>query len=647
MTDKAKKKAIVFYRISNIILPFLILLKRWCDYDVYFIENEKKERVSYLETLGIKWIKKEYEEFSQYTKGAFLSPDFAAKIYEKVRGACINSEMNTLLLKDGAQRLQMDVVWKYYIFRGIESFADQYAAAEYLHGTGRYVKVTVVSCNSLAYFLKDGFNGNVKYVILPGLFFNRAFKKIMGKINSICAAPFRRAAVLFSKDQAINNSAPNVEKSIVSKVFDLKDMEIVYFPHQGVYYGDLFKKDHFYSEDKNSPFHRSKILHISLGEKSEPYMAESYQYYSDNNIPFMDIRDIGYSKKELFEGIFDLIKRMSAGCVTDLFKYGFWYLVYGFFLYYMITRYLLIFSRIKHLKIALSGYDYLFPRDLSMALSILGLKVCATQERLSQAFFPDNYYTFDYYFVIGKAVKERGLKNSHIEHCIPVGMVREDLLYDYEQRQLYDEKYDTIKKKQKKLVLALDYHMPGNIIEDISRAAAKVMQTRQFYRDLIHLARDFPSLHIVIKGKIVDNYKSHFIADIVDEIKGIENLEIEINLKRYNPYFLSEKADLTIACYTSLCDELLAADRKVIFYETTDYMNTTFNYDNLPIVVSDYTGLKKHIENFLEGRYLEWSITERLKEEFYNNCYHGKVRQNILSILEAVFDSKQPLSIKN
>ena len=197
-------------------------------------------------------------------------------------------------------------------------------------------------------------------------------------------------------------------------------------------------------------------------------------------------------------------------------------------------------------------------------------------------------------------------------------------------------------KKKKKLVLALDYHMPENIIDDVSRPAAKITQTRQFYRDLICLARDFPSLHIVIKGKDADSYRSHFISDIVDEIKGIDNLEIEFNLKRYNPYFLSEKADLTIACYTSLCDELLAADRKVIFYETTDYMNTIFNYDNLPIVVSDYTGLKKHIENFLEERYLDRSITERLKEEFYNNCYHGKVRKNILLVLEKVLDGKEP-----
>jgi hypothetical protein len=637
---KSKKKAIVFFRISKSILPFLILLKEWRDYEIYFIEKDSIERINHLESLGIKWIKKEYREFSQYTKGLYLSPNFASMIYEKVRGSHLNAEMNAVLLTNDVQRPKMEVAWKYHLLKGIEAFADQYAAAEYLYDTGRYGRVMVVSCNSLAFFLKANLKGKAKYFILPGLFFSRYFKKITDKIKSICKALLRKTTVIFSKNKTTVQRVTKVENTLVSKAFDLKNVKIVYFPHQGIYYGDLFKKDHFYSEDKVSPFHRSKILHISLGEKNEPHMVKNHQYYLENDIPFTDINDIDYSKKELIKNILNLILRMNVGCGVDLYKYGFWYFVYGFVLYARIEHYRLIFSKFKHLKMAVVGYDYLFPRELSMALSTLGVKICATQERLTQAFLPDNYYILDYYFVAGRAVKERGLKNSCIEHCMPTGMVREDLLYDYERRQIHDEKYDTI-KKNKKLVLALDYHMPGNIIEDISRAAAKIGQTRQFYRDLIRLAEDFPSLHIVIKGKTADNYRSPFILDIVNEIGNIENLEIEFDIKRYNPYFLSEKADLTIACYTSLCDELLAADRKVIFYETTDYMKTILDYDNLPIIVYDYNGLKKHVGNFLEGGYLEWGITEKLKDEFYNNCYHGKVRENILSVLEKVFAGKE------
>ena len=645
MADNTKKKVIVIYGVSTLILPFLIFLKKWYGYKIYFIEREKIERINYLETIGIKWIKKEYKDFSQYTKGTFQSPDFAAKIYTKVKCSRLNLAIDALLLKNEAHRMKIDVMWKYYIFKGIENFADLYAAAEYLNKTGRYGSVTVVSFNSLAHFLKDSLKGNIKSIYLPGSIFGLSFKAIACKIKSVLTMPFKKAAAVFYKKETIREVDQNASASLASKPFNPEAVNIAYFPHQGIYYGDLFIKDHYYSEDKNSPFLKEKILHISLGEKNAPHMAETYKYYIENDIPFIDINDIGYSKKELIGRILTLIKRMNVGCITDLFRYGFWYLVYGFLVYTSIERYRLIFSRFTNLRIVLLGYDYLFPRNLSMALSILDVKICATQERLAQAFMPDNYYIFDYYFVAGKAVKERGLKNSHIDYCIPSGMVREDLLYDYEQRQMYDEKYDTI-KKHKKLVLALDYHMPSDIVDDFSRPAAKIKQTRQFYRDLMHLAQEYPSLYIVIKGKFVNGYDSHFISDIVEEIRGFDNIEIEQNLKRYDPYFLSEKADLTIACYTSLCDELLAADRKVIFYETTDYMNTILNYDNIPIIVYDYKGLKGHVENFLKGCYLEPSKTKRLKEEFYNNCFHGNVRKNINDILEKlVSNATSPVTI--
>jgi len=205
--------------------------------------------------------------------------------------------------------------------------------------------------------------------------------------------------------------------------------------------------------------------------------------------------------------------------------------------------------------------------------------------------------------------------------------------------QVYDKKYDTI-KENKKLILALDYHMPDDEIEDATRQAAKIHQTRQFYRDLIRLSRFFPSLHIVIKGKMSDLYKSPFIGDLVKEISNIDNMEIELDLKRYNPYFISEKADLTIACHTSLADELLAAGRKVIFYETTDLMETLLSYDHLPIIVTDYEGLEHHVKNFLNGIYLNDSTIKILQEKYYANCFHGKVQKTVQKMLEKIIQEE-------
>jgi hypothetical protein len=137
-----------------------------------------------------------------------------------------------------------------------------------------------------------------------------------------------------------------------------------------------------------------------------------------------------------------------------------------------------------------------------------------------------------------------------------------------------------------------------------------------------------------------DLYKSSFIEDLVREISGIGNIEIELDLKRYNPYFISEKADLTIACHTSLADELMAAGRKVIFYETTDLMETLLPYDHLPIIVTDYEGLERHVKNFLNGIYLDDATIKKLQEKYYADCFHGKVQKVVQKMLEKIIQGE-------
>lgn len=632
-----KKKCLVIYRLT---LParrlYIPLYRLFMKYDVYYLDMHLRYRdlktIQDLEKAGIKWVKREYQHFSQYLSSMFDAVDYAEHIYKTVRLSHTNRTIDNILVNNESQRKKMDVFWKYYIYRAILPFAEQYAAAQFLINTGKYDRVNIIAINSLASLLKGKFERNIKVRIFPGLDFYKGYIRILKEYGG---GFFKRGIRFFQSRKEKQNTT---QKEDYEKSPDLKDIEtyeVIYFPHQGVFYSDLFKKDHFYNDNMHSPFHKSKILHISLGEKNETYMVENYDFYKENSIPYMDLYDIGYNKKDLRKKVIQLLCKLHVRLFSDIFLYKFWYIMYALYLYTTIERYQLVFLKFKNLKVALVGYDHLFPRYLSMALSLTGVKVCATQERLIFAYWPDNFYIFDYYFVAGRAIKEEGLKSSYIDHCVPVGMMREDKLYEYEKLKIYDEKYDRIKKVQK-LVLALDYHMPDDEIENTTRQGAKIDQTRQFYKDLIRLSKEFPSLHIVIKGKIADLYKSPFISDIVEEIKSIDNMEIELDLKKYNPYYIGEKADLTIACHTSLADELLAAGRKVIFYEATDLMETLLTYDNLPIIVKDYDRLKKHIENFLDGIYLDGSAIKTLREKYYANCFHGRVQKTIQEMLDKI-----------
>jgi hypothetical protein len=410
--------------------------------------------------------------------------------------------------------------------------------------------------------------------------------------------------------------------------------KVAFFPHGGIFYAKLFVKDQFYSTDSESPFFPRLILHISLDDDERLDMAAAYGHYAENGIPNLWLRELSTGKKKMLLDFAAFLADGDRRVLRELLASGPDLLILLSKVFFRLSKFTSAVARLKSLKVALVGYDFLFPCELSLALMLKGVRVCATQERLLLAFYPQTYMLFDYYFVAGDVVGKRGLRNSVISHCVSVGLVRVDKLFEYAQKQEPDAKYDSI-KKTKRLVLALDYHVPEDDFEDICRPVAKVSQIRSFYSCLILLAREFPSLHIVIKGKLQSSYLSEYISDIVEEIRRMDNLEIELDFDRYNPYFLSEKADFTIACHTSLADELLAAGRAVIFYEATDYLYAMgFDYDGLLRVAKNYAELRRHVQDVLRTPSAEAGEKVRQLLDLYSHCFHGGIRDKILSPLE-------------
>ncbi|MDD5006789.1 MAG: hypothetical protein PHC68_00135 [Syntrophorhabdaceae bacterium] len=588
------------------------------------------EKLNLYERHGIRWVKREYNNFSCYARAQSLAVEFAENIFQITNKSKSYSIIKKLLNVRQEHQGKIDVAWKYYFNRVITPFAEQYAAAEYLLANQRFKKVRIIAFHSFASFLRKDLASELSVTIFPGLLFytifNMAYSSLIGMLQRKFSSSRKMGEI-----QSINPNLGVYEKCDINP--DI--YSVVYFPHQGVYYGEMFMKDHFYNARPDSPFYKSKILHVSLGEKDASYMSGSYKYYKENSISYTDLNDIAYDKKVLHKSLIMFLKNMNFTLLKEMFVYGIWYLLLSVFIFKRIRRCCMIFSQFKNLKVALVGYEFLFPKYLAAALTMLDIKICATEERFIMAFFPDNYLIMDYYFVAGDIIREPCLKTSKVNNFLPVGLVRVDNLYKYEKKHIYDEKYDSI-KKTKKLVMALDFYLPANDIDDTLRPAAKAYETIQFYKCLIKLANEFPSLYIVIKGKEADSYKSRYIIDLVEVINGTENMEIELDYARYNPYFIGEKVDLTIACHTSLCDELLAAGRKVIIYEITDRLDTLFNYNKLPIIADSYEILKYHVQNFINGVYLDKDTIEKIKKEFYSDCYHGNVAKNIRLELEKI-----------
>ncbi|MCX5807581.1 MAG: hypothetical protein NT010_16195 [Proteobacteria bacterium] len=635
------RKAIVLYRLTLITFLISILFKRGKLTDVYFFEvslyfQKRIKLIERLEQHGYRWIKKDYIHFSDFEKGNIFATDFQRKIFEKINLSFIVNLINQYYSSEKI-KTKMEVVWRHNIFKAIKPFAFQYAVFYFLDKKNIYTKVRLLTSNSIALLIKDHLQPNVKIILFPFIIlsdyydtqyiYNKLIRFLLNKITSLLR--FNKKNKLIDANSSLSPYYQTLDSA--------KAYEVAYFPHQGIFFGNLFVKDQFYSSDSKSSLHSSRILHISLNEKTKDYMEECYEYYGSNKIPHIDSSDFGISLFNVIKDYLLLLSKTPFKILSEVYRYGAVFIILVSIIFIKIKLYYSIVSKLKKLKLALAGYDYLFAPELAIALQLIDVKVCATQERFIQAFYASTYYLFDYYFIAGPIVKEKGLKNSNIDNCVSIGLPRVDRLYEFDKLKISDDKYDVI-KKSKKLVLVFDYPLPENDYQNTSLFLPKVDQMRRFYEDLLQLSIEFPQIHIVIKGKDIKSYSSVYISDIVQKIDSAANINIELNLDKYNPHFIAAKADLTIACHTSICDELLASDRDVIFYEISDYMETHFNYDNVPVIVKEYSELKHHVNNYLSGNMLKEVNRKILKEEFYSNCYHGNVCNKVQSILENMLD---------
>ena len=640
MLEMFKNKYLVLQRLS--ICSFAIgILFRGFKYEIYFVEVDKMFRnlkiIKVLGKIGFKWIKAEYDSYSSASRGEYyLAVEFAEIIFKKLanESGILKNITKILSSKQEDMEDRIDVLWKSTIYQYIVEFAETCAAAEFLFNKNESSKIIIVTTSKLGLLCKDSLSHKIRIICLPSL---RILRWIWNRLRRKCVSFMRKNMAHVAMKNAGHLKCSN---SCSDKEARIENIEVAFFPHKGIYYGKLFMKDHFYSDDINSPLHISRILHISLGEKTEEYMLDSYKFYIERGVPFIDLHDLNYNKHKLGHEIYDLLKQIKFGLLVEWLRFGSDYLFSIFSSFIAVRNHYNRLSQLPSLKMALFGYDFLVSRQLSVACSLLGIKLCATQERFIQAFFPRNYSIIDYYFVAGRKVADDGLRNAQIENIIPIGLLRVDNIFAYKEKKIFDEKYDGI-KRDKKLILALDYHLAMNELENIERYDAKIEYMRQFYEDLIRLAEEFKSIHIVIKGKDTKSYRTPYLKDIINRIEKIVNIDIELDLEKYSPYFISEKADLTIACHTSLADELIAAGRKVIFYETSDFMETVFDYEGLPIIVKDYDELKYHVEKVLKGIYLDKEIIDRLRKEFYSDCFHGKVKKKIVNKIEEILAAKK------
>ena len=429
------------------------------------------------------------------------------------------------------------------------------------------------------------------------------------------------------------------KSSIINSNIDISSYEVLFFPHQSIFYGDLFVKDHFYSENKRSVFYPSNILHV---EFTNIFLDKKQREFYDKNeikttlFPKSTIRNYCRIGSHVLKSI-GLVESLLLLRKNSVLFYV---------LFFNSCSFLSKMESIKsfsNAKIALVGYEILFPPVLSMALESSGVKTAAVQERFMAGTFYENWgFILDNYFCNSDfSCKQLGeSKDKFINFCIPCGQVRTDLLKQFEIKVDSND----IKKN---LIVAFDYHSVQS--SDLNRTQPIInwKANKAFYKDLCKLAEKFPDVNIVIRGKNINWTKNSSFKDVLIKINNLPNIDISADFDTLNEqYKLASEASLIIAKHTSIADELIAIGKPTLFYDflpnAKKVISRYFDYNNPDIFVHSYRDLEQRVRVFFQdGEYLtEFQLFE-LQKIINNGPADGKVKKRIMSNLDALYIKTQ------
>lgn len=433
-----------------------------------------------------------------------------------------------------------------------------------------------------------------------------------------------------SKSNKINSINP----SIFSGDVNTFNYEILYFPHQTIFYGDLFLKDSFYSKDVNSVFYPSNILHIEF--ENITITKDQLKYYKDKDIKTIILPKIEMGK--FFKYLISIVSEIGLQNAIFLMRKDFTLFCFNLIssIKFLSTKDLI--KKNFNAKLVLIGYDILFPKTLSLAFESLKIRTIATQERFMPTFFSHFSFSIDTYLCNSQLIIETIKKSNDkfVNNCIPCGQIRSDILIDY-------KKNITI-KNDRFTIVAFDYESSPDFDVNRLRVCGHWRQNIIFYKDLCNLALEFPEADIIIRGKNANWIKIPFFKEILNKVNAISNIWIDEDYSKLNrQYELASSSDLLIAKYTSIGDESMALGKRVIFYDyfpnsTQHFASEYFKYNNFNVYAYSFIQLKQMVESILNGFELLTEVQVLELQLITNNApADGKAKHRVMKTLENIY----------
>ncbi len=420
------------------------------------------------------------------------------------------------------------------------------------------------------------------------------------------------------------------------------DSPVLFFPHKTISYGGLFLKNQFYAGEPDSPFHPARIMHVELEPIAPAWCTDELSaVYRQLGIRYcyLDTRRsasvVGAATK--FAAGIRHLGAVRAALASPRFAYIL------FRQWRRFEAYRTSLHRFENARIALVGYEMLFPAPLSLALESRGIHSVATQERLLASTCYRNWnYIVETYLVASKRVARQieSDPGKCVKTLIPIGLVRSDLIRQFQleapdEDATLDAQHEPLTK-----VVVFDFHSVRDRETNSRTLVNNWRSNRAFYEDIIRLADEFTTARFTIRSKNSDWLNMDEFADIVEAIDRRPNIDIDRNDGRMlASYRLAARADAIIARHTSIADECMAAGKPTLICDhlpnAARTVSHSWDYGGVDVFVRCHDELVERFARIVtHGHYLDATDIERLQSSVNDGPADGKVHVRIARELE-------------
>jgi len=592
----------IFFRIINFKIKFLLIKE-------YF---QNKRLLKFLSKFNIQWFN--YQD--NIENNVKLEMMKSSKSSEPIANDISTKYWGKGLEEVFGNKFYLSACLNQYIYYQTEEIIEFLTVAKNFEKEGH--KVFLWHPNNLIYRRINKELYNLKNLnILPNFnipIFRIILKFTKKKINSLF--------LKFTTKKNINNNIKPTKK------YD--SFDIAYYPHHGMYYGEHYLKDYFYSYNEGDPFFYKKLIHIEWDFSN--LSKNSKDYYNSNNINYLEWKSLTSNRNIIKKTLFFWGRNINIFfklLICDL------QILYFFLLStFQILKSLENLEKLNNLKILLCCYDFLFPVELSIACKIKKIKTVAIQDKIYVSSTIPRFM-FDFYFVSGdmsKNIFEKRMPNPFINNLRKMHVIKTDKYYTQKSHINHNKELSNYKFK----CIVMDFHSFANWYNNGRTPLQNWRINADFYKIIINLAKNFPQIIFLIKSRDYGWINISFFKEIINEMENSKNILILQDQKKWTPIATLKVGDFAIAKPTSLAEEMLFINKPVIYYNRFGYPQNFFKLGE-KLLADNYEEITEKL-NLIINDYDQYNSD--LDEE-RNKLFYKKEEGKLSSELNKIFNGSK------